>query len=135
MIGFDAAEPAVAALVIKDRSKKLRLREVGPQRLGDVQLGVCDLPQEEVTDAHFPGRADQKIRIGHVRGVQVRRDCLFVYLDAIGGSVSARIIQDGVDGVYDFRTSAVVDGEIDAESGVAARGIHSSHQFVANLAR
>ena len=53
-----AAVPAVAFLEIEQSLKQARPRKVGPERFGDVNLGVRDLPQQEVADAHFPARTD-----------------------------------------------------------------------------
>ena len=57
-------------------------REVGPERLGDVQFRVGDLPEQEIADAHLAGRADQQIGIGTGGGVEAGRDQVFVDLQA-----------------------------------------------------
>src|SRR5260221_477826 len=54
--------------------------EVRPVRLGHVQLGVADLPEEVVADAEFAGGADEEVGVGEAGGVEVCRDRGFVDL-------------------------------------------------------
>ena len=61
---LDAAVPAVALLVGDDGLEQVAAAEVGPERLGDPDLGVGDLPEQEVADAHLAARADQQVGIG-----------------------------------------------------------------------
>src|SRR5262249_1516025 len=44
--------------------------EFRPTLIGHPQLRIGDLPQEEVTDPHLAGRADQQVRVRHSRRVQ-----------------------------------------------------------------
>ena len=61
---LDAAVAALALLVVEDRLEQVPAAEVGPQRVGDPDLGVGDLPEQEVADAHLAAGADQQIGIG-----------------------------------------------------------------------
>src|SRR5437867_13246031 len=67
---LDPAVAAVALLVRDNRVEQIAPAEIGPQRLGDPNLGVGDLPEEEVADAHLAARADQQIRIRLAGGVE-----------------------------------------------------------------
>ena len=48
--------------------------EVGPEAIGDEDLGVGDLPQEEVGDALFARGANDEIGVGHTAGVETLGD-------------------------------------------------------------
>src|SRR5689334_17011592 len=50
---LDAAVPALALLIGDDGLEQIPPAEVGPEPLGDPDLGVRDLPQQEVADAHL----------------------------------------------------------------------------------
>src|SRR2546423_523375 len=60
---LDAAVPAVALLVGDDGFEQMAAAEVGPQRLGDPDFGVRNLPQQEIADAHLAARPNQQIGI------------------------------------------------------------------------
>ena len=69
----DAAVAALALLIGEHGLEQVPAAEVGPQRVGDVDLGVGDLPQQVVADAHLAARADQQIGIGLAGGVEEAR--------------------------------------------------------------
>src|SRR6185503_12495838 len=66
-----AAEAAVAAGVFLEGSEEFRFAELGPERGGDDQLGVGNLPEQEIAHAHFAAGADEQVRVGEVPGVEV----------------------------------------------------------------
>ena len=69
--GFaEAAEAALAVLVVGDGFEEVEAAEVGPEAVGDEDLGVGDLPEEEVGDALLAGGADDEVGVGHVGGVE-----------------------------------------------------------------
>src|SRR5579871_6188402 len=43
-----SAKAAFAALEIENRAQQLSAVEIGPERVGDVKLGIRDLPQQEI---------------------------------------------------------------------------------------
>ena len=61
----DEAEAALAALVARDGGEEVALGEVGPEHVGEVQLGVREAVEEEVRDAPLAAGADDEIRIAH----------------------------------------------------------------------
>src|SRR4029453_15329480 len=67
-------ESAIALLKVGDRAVEVGGAEVGPQDRCDPQLGVSDLPQQEVGDAHLAAGANQQIGVGHAVGVQRAAD-------------------------------------------------------------
>ena len=97
----------------------MALAEVGPERRGDPDLAVGDLPEKEVGDPHLPARADQEIRIGKPGRAEPGAEGLLVDLlgrepprDDVVGERAAR--------VHDLRAPAVVQGDV--ERHAAARG-------------
>src|ERR1700693_3192266 len=71
-VGFvHAAVAALARLEVDDGLEEMAAPEVGPQDLVHVDLGVRDLPQEEIRHAQFAAGADQQVGIIDVRRVQV----------------------------------------------------------------
>src|SRR5919199_4875358 len=66
----DSAEAPVAALVVGDGAIEVGRPEVGPERRRHPELGVGDLPQQEVRDPHLAAGADQQVGIRHAVRVQ-----------------------------------------------------------------
>src|SRR5512138_1097041 len=54
---------ALALLEVEDRLEEVALAEVGPQRGSHPDLAVGDLPEQEVRDAHLPGRPNEKVGV------------------------------------------------------------------------
>src|SRR5262249_57969280 len=75
-LGARASEAPLPLLEECQRLEVLALAEVGPQRLRDVHLGVGELPEEEVADAHLAAGADQQVGVGHTLGARMLRDGL-----------------------------------------------------------
>src|SRR5262245_21686623 len=78
----------VAAVELAHRVAQALLVEVRPQRLGEYQLGVGRLPQQEVGQALLAGGADQQVGIGNVDGLQVARVARLI--DFIGAQPTRR---------------------------------------------
>src|SRR5213075_2842519 len=74
-----AAEAPLAAGVGGDRLVERRGVEIRPQRLGEVELGVGELPEEEVADALLAARADKEIGLRRVAHREVLRQRRLVY--------------------------------------------------------
>src|SRR6266480_1342074 len=67
-------EAPVAALVIGDGAIEVDGAEVRPERRRHPELGVGDLPQQEVGNAHLAAGPDEQIGIGHAVGVERAAD-------------------------------------------------------------
>src|SRR5687767_11541283 len=52
---IQGAEPPVAGGKAADRAVQVADAEVRPEHVAHVQLGVADLPEQVVADAHLPG--------------------------------------------------------------------------------
>ena len=132
----EASEAAFAALVVGDGFEEVDAAEVGPEAIGDEDLGVGDLPEEEVGDALLAGGADDEVGVRHVRGVEGAGDVGLVegvecagaeeVFDgaAAGVGLGGEVGEDGADGVYDFGAGAVVEGEGEGGAGVFGGGLH-----------
>ena len=81
---------ALALLVLGDALEQMMTTEIRPERGRDVNLGVCQLPQQEVAEPHFAAGADDEIGIGKMAGVEVLRDCIFVNLEVLNAAVIHR---------------------------------------------
>src|SRR5262249_53133222 len=66
-----ATETTLALLEEVERLEVLPLAEVRPERVGDVDLGVGELPEEEVAESHLAARPDEEIGIGNAGGGKV----------------------------------------------------------------
>src|SRR5262245_26860298 len=89
------------------------LAEVGPERVGHPDLGVGDLPEQEVADAHLAARPDQQIGIGLAGGVEGGREPLLVQLlrsDPGGDEPSG--------GLDDLGAAAVVERDVEQHAAV-----------------
>src|SRR5580692_2065269 len=53
---------------------------VGPQHLGEDELAVGDLPQQEIGDTRLSRGTDDQVGIGHVGEIEVTADGLLVHL-------------------------------------------------------
>src|SRR5262245_33026955 len=69
-------DAALAPLVVLQCLDELLLAEVGPERLGDVDLRIRPLPEEEIRHSHLAAGADQQIRVGHAGSGEVGREDL-----------------------------------------------------------
>src|SRR5688572_4445555 len=67
-------EPARPALEVGERPIELERPEVRPQGPRDPELGVGDLPQQEVRHAHLTAGPDEQVRIGDPVGVERAAD-------------------------------------------------------------
>src|SRR5687768_13285991 len=74
-----AAEAPLALAVRRDRLVERCAVEIGPQRLGEIELGVGELPEQEVGDALLAPGADEKIGFGRIAHREIRRERGFVH--------------------------------------------------------
>ncbi len=93
----EAAEAAFAALVVGDGFEEMDAAEVGPEAVGDEDLGVGDLPEEEVGDALLAGGADDEVGVGHVRGVEGAGDAGLV--EGVEGAGAEEVFDGAAAGV------------------------------------
>src|SRR5689334_11968416 len=108
-----AAEAALAALVRRDRLAEGLGAEVGPERVGEVELGVRELPQQEVGDALLAAGADEEVWLGREGHRQALGEALLG--DGCGGVVAAA----AVGRLQDVPAPAVVGGDGEREPLVA----------------
>ena len=101
-------------LVLGDGLEELLPAEVGPQHVGEHELRIGQLPQQEVRDAVLARRADDEVGIGLVGVVQVRPDGPLV--DLAGGHALGH---QGPHGVHDLGPPAVVERHGERHAPVA----------------
>src|SRR5262245_5701859 len=70
------AEAAAAAGVLVDRGAQVLGAEVRPQRVDEDELGVGELPEQEIRDPQLARGPDQEIGIGQVGRVEAIGDRL-----------------------------------------------------------
>src|SRR5207247_1713779 len=109
---FHSAVPSLARLKIDDGLEEMAAAEVGPQNLGDVDLGVGDLPQQEVRHAQLATGANQQVGIVDVRGVKVIGEKLLVD-HRIAHLALAKQGHDAIAGVDDLCASAVIERDLE----------------------
>ncbi len=76
--GGEASELPLARRERKTGGEQVIASEFGPEDVGDPDLGVGDLPEQEIAHAHLAGGADQEVRVGHPLGGQVGGESSFV---------------------------------------------------------
>src|ERR1700716_210376 len=96
-------ESAHAPLVGGERLVEVRAAEIGPERLGAVELRVGRLPEQEVAEPHLAGGADNQVRVGQPAGVEVTREVGFVELREVRA-----IARQLVNRIDDLLAAAVV---------------------------
>src|SRR5437867_11655947 len=102
--GLDTAVAAVALLVRDNGFEEMAPSEIRPERFGDPDLGVRDLPEQEVADAHFTAGANQQIGIRLARRVEQIAEPALVQI------LGAKAFGDGATRrIDDFRAAAVVE--------------------------
>ena len=96
------------------------LPEVRPVPLGDEDLRICDLPQQEVRDALLARRADEQIGIGHVRCVEMPVNVFF--RDMFRAQVLVfQLRHEPAKGIQQLRSSAVIQRQRQRRARVAGR--------------
>jgi hypothetical protein len=67
-----ASVAAVAFLVAAERAEEVEFAERGPVDVGEVELAVGALPEEEAAEAYLAACADDQVGVGLADGVEVR---------------------------------------------------------------
>src|SRR5205823_13645296 len=85
---------------------ELRLAKIRPERRRDEQLGVRNLPEQEIADAHLAAGAYQQVRIREASSVKVLGEYLF---GDVGGIHFARfdLLGEAADSLDNFGAAAV----------------------------
>src|SRR5205085_6165847 len=67
---LDAAIPPVSLLIRQNGLEQMMTAEIRPQRVGDPDFRVGNLPQEEIAHTHLAARSYQEVRVGLARRVE-----------------------------------------------------------------
>ena len=91
--------------------------ELRPEQIGEVELGVGGLPEDEVAEALLPPGADEEVRVRLIReGKPFRQDGL---VDGRRAQASGLHVRDETpDGLGDVPAPSVIGGNLKAEPGV-----------------
>src|SRR5688572_47006 len=110
------AEAAAAAGVRRQGRLEISRREVRPVAFDEHELGVRELPEQEVRDAQLARGADEQVGIGHLGGVEVRGEDVLVDLPRLDSGLDelARRLDD-------LGPPAVVERDPEAEARVLGR--------------
>src|SRR5690348_773675 len=76
--GRDAAETPFATRVVVERAVEFGGIHIGPKGIGEIQLRIGKLPQQEIADPVFAPGTDEKVGRRHVGEAEVRRQRGFV---------------------------------------------------------
>src|SRR5271165_6039935 len=126
------AETALAPPVVFECRLQMRRRELGPQHLVEIQLGVGEIPQQEVADALLAAGAYQQIRVRYACERKTLGDLRFADVGR-RQAPRCRIRAQRTAGLHEIPTAAVGDRDIEFESRVRARerlgGQHAAREF------
>jgi len=95
-------------VVVSQGTQELIFIEIRPVGFAGVQHGASALPEQEIRQAHLSRRAYDEIRMGLTGRIEVLLDEVFT--DVVRRSF---LTQNLADGVRDFRTTAVVEGDVE----------------------
>src|SRR5687768_11580399 len=109
-----AAEASLAAAIGGEGLLQRGGAEIGPQGVGEVELGVRELPEQEVGDALLAAGADEEVRLRRVGHRQARGEALF------GDRGVGLLLAATVRGLQHVPAAAVVRGNGEREPGVVA---------------
>ncbi len=120
--GPSAAEAALPTRIITQRTKEVHFPKVGSERLHEVELAVCALPEQEVAESLLSGGSDDEVGVCLPPGVQV-------FTDLLGREACGKLLEgpavpivggdDAADGIHDLGTPPVTDSQIHVKAGVA----------------
>src|SRR5262249_21244950 len=114
-----AAEAAFATGVVAKGGVVGFAVEIRPAGVGDPDLGIGDLPEQEVADPQLAGGANQQIGFGYSGGVGRAADILLV--DGLRARLAVFWFRgDAPHGTPQLRPSAVVDCQAENHAGVVA---------------
>src|ERR687898_1650999 len=105
---LDSAAAPVAAREGSNGSAELFGGEVRPERIRDVELGVGDLPEQEVRDPQLPAGADYEVHLRRLGRVEVGSEGSLVDLLRLYTA-----LHHAPGSVYDLRPATVVERDVD----------------------
>src|SRR6185312_13045638 len=126
---------ALAALKLDHGAQQVGAAEVGPKHRGDPNLGIGDLPKQEVAEPHFPAGADDQVGIGQRSGIEMALQVAFGDLQLIETALGAGFVHQRLAGIHQFRAGAIVERQGEAHAGVGGGGGAGSVEVAAHLLR
>src|SRR6266852_377150 len=108
---FPVIQPAIAPLpllVFGDTFKQMHSPKIWPQCRRHVNLGICQLPQQEVAKPHLAAGAHHKIRIRQRTRIEMACDRIFVDFEMINATIAGGVLNNRAKCVHQFAASAVI---------------------------
>src|SRR6185312_10877761 len=112
------AEAPFAAREELERGRQLPLVEVRPQSIGEIELRVGDVPEEEVADPPLTAGADQEVRIRQPAELQRCGEAILVDVGRLQGAAGT-LRGEPARTLHDVPASAVADRHLQLQAGVA----------------
>ena len=94
--------------------------KVGPQDVGEVQLSIGHLPEQEVADARLAAGADEQVHLGHAGGAEVLSQ---VWLGEVLGTGAGVGQGPPLHGLHDVPAPAVVGRDVEGDGVVVHGGV------------
>src|SRR5581483_937767 len=130
----ETAEAPLARLELAQRFEEVALAKVRPERLGDVDLRVRHLPEQEVRQADLAARADEEIGVGDPGRAQALRDRLLG--DRVGLDLAAtHTASDRAHGGRDLLAGAVRERQDDGQAIVVLGLLDAVPERLLHVAR
>ena len=106
---FESTETPHPRLVLEKSLEQVHSAKVRPQGLGDKNLGIRNLPKQEIAYSHLTGGANQQIWVRKARSIEVTTERLFVDVCALALCPFGDYLPTCVD---DLGTPPIVEGDI-----------------------
>src|SRR6185437_15841721 len=116
------AEASLPAGEKLERGRELRLVEVGPEPITEIELRVGDVPEEEVADPPLAAGADQQVRIRQPAELERGGEALLVDVRRAQGAARA-LGGELTCGLHDVPASAVAHGHLQLQARIGARAL------------
>jgi hypothetical protein len=130
----DAAKAALATSIVFQRRDQFRFAEIRPKGVGDVDLGVGNLPEQEVADAQLAAGAHQQVGIRNTGRVKVIADLLLVDVGNVDGT-GPDFTCDAAHGVHQLCAATVTQRQHQREAGIVLQPLDALGELVLGGAR
>src|SRR5262245_17918240 len=128
--GADSAVAALALLIRQHRLDQMAAAEVGPERVGHIDLRVRNLPEQVVAHAHLATGADEEIRIRLTGRVEKAREALLV--EILGPHAGLDRTPCSID---NLGAASVVQRDVEEHAGALAGPLDRHVQLVLDVGR
>src|SRR5262249_13660760 len=128
-VSIDAPKAAVPPLKVGHGLKEVPPPEIGPQEIGDPELRIGYLPEQEIGEPHFAARADQEIGIGETRRIEVGLERRLVDSNA---GLGPGLVDEPLHCVHQLRPSTVRESEKERQAAMMVQALHGPGDHLAD---